>query len=390
MEITKGKTYFPILGAILLMLSPPALAQRVLEDPAHQLLESAAAAKTGRPAGTRSTIAKASPNCNPNTISCGQTVTGGLSSTDCQLEDGSYIDFWKFQGTAGQDVTVTLRSTAFDTYLFLFDPTPEIAVEDDDSGGGSNSQLSYTLSESGEWSIGANSLLRNETGSYTITLACVNRGAPGTPAPPSNLRATVISQTRISLTWKDNANNETGYAIDFKTAGSTFREIGSVRVDSSEATIDGLTPATQYVFRVRARNANGSSEPSNEAVAATPGDPGGTSFLTSEDFPDFRFQVRIFNQSSPEPLVGRKESSCLPETLCVSGAIPGRSEVLVRVVGPRPNGYLWPTIVRLTSSKVEVQIHQVSTGLIKTYVLDAASPDADVLNGLQDRTGFQP
>ncbi|HYO13667.1 MAG TPA: fibronectin type III domain-containing protein [Thermoanaerobaculia bacterium] len=369
-----------------MIFSLPVLAQRVREDPSHWLLPLTAAAKAGRAADATSSItAKDLPSCNHSTISCGQTVTGGLATDDCRLDDGSYIDFWKFQGTAGQDVTVTLRSTSFDTYLFLLDPSPEVAVEDDDSGGGSDSQLSYTLDENGEWSIGANSLLPSQIGSYTVTLSCVNGGAPGTPAAPSNLQATVISETRVSLTWADNANDETGFAIDVKT-GSAFKEIGSVRVDSRDATIDGLSPNTNYVFRVRARNANGTSAPSNEASVTTRG---GVS-LISEDFPDFRFQVRIFNQNAPEPLVGRKEASCLPETLCVSGAIPGRSEVMVRIVGPRPNGHLWPTIVRLTSSKVEVQIEQVSTGAVKTYVLDAASPEADELNGLQDRTGFRP
>lgn len=383
MRENTGTLYSLTLWALLLIFALPVLAQRVQEDPSHRRLATTAAAKAGRAADA--TTVKDLPSCPQSTISCGQTVTGGLATDDCRLDDGSYIDFWKFQGTAGQDVTVTLRSTAFDAYLFLVDPNPEVALEDDDSGGGSDSQLSYTLDANGEWAIGANSLLPSQTGSYTITLSCVNSGGPGTPAPPSNLRATVLSETRVTLTWADNANDETGFAIDVKS-GSAFKELGSVRADSKEASIDGLSPNTSYVFRVRARNANGTSAPSNEASITTQG---GT-FLTAEDFPDFRFQVRIFNQSAPEPLVGRKEASCLPETLCVSGAIPGRSEIFVRIVGPRPNGYLWPTIVRLTSSRVEVQIEQVSTGIIKTYVLDAASPDADELNGLQDRTGFQP
>jgi Fibronectin type III domain/Bacterial pre-peptidase C-terminal domain len=386
MRETNIKLYSSALLAILLIFALPAFAQRVLEDPSHRLLSSTAAAKAGRAADAASSItAKDLPSCNHGTISCGQTVTGGLATDDCRLDDGSYIDFWKFQGTAGQDVTVTLRSTAFDAYLFLVNPNPEVALEDDDSGGGSDSQLSYTLDDNGEWAIGANSLLPSQLGSYTITLNCANSGAPGTPAAPSGLRATPLSETRASLTWADNAHNETGFAIDIKN-GSTFKEIGSVRTDSREATIDGLAPRTSYVFRIRARNANGTSAPSNEASVTTHG----SDFLVSEDFPDFRFQVRIFNQSAPEPLVGKKEATCLPETLCVSGAIPGRSEVLVRIVGPRPNGFLWPTIVRLTSSKIEVQIEQVSTGTVKTYVLDAVPPDVDELSGMQDRTGFQP
>jgi hypothetical protein len=70
--------------------------------------------------------------------------------------------------------------------------------------------------------------------------------------------------------------------------------------------------------------------------------------------------------------------------------VAGRSEVFLRVIGPRPNGYLWPTIVRFTPSRVEVDVQQISTGITKTYVLPAIPADSDELTGLQDRTGFLP
>ncbi|HEV2845776.1 MAG TPA: hypothetical protein VG477_13070, partial [Thermoanaerobaculia bacterium] len=95
-------------------------------------------------------------------------------------------------------------------------------------------------------------------------------------------------------------------------------------------------------------------------------------------------------QSASQSILGRKEDACLPETLCVSGALAGRSEVFVRVIGPRPNGFLWPTIVRCTPSRVEVDIEQISTQTVKTYVLEAVPPDSQELTGLQDRQGFLP
>ncbi|HEY4563062.1 MAG TPA: hypothetical protein VIJ36_08780, partial [Thermoanaerobaculia bacterium] len=115
---------------------------------------------------------------------------------------------------------------------------------------------------------------------------------------------------------------------------------------------------------------------------------GNDGYLTTSAIPNFRFRVRIFNTSTP--IAGVKESDCIPETLCVSGAVAGRSEVFLRVIGPRPNGYLWPTIVRFTPSRVEVDVQQISTGITKTYVLPAIPPDSDDLTGLQDRTGFLP
>ncbi|RPH57594.1 hypothetical protein EHM82_00955, partial [bacterium] len=230
------KSYSWILGASLLIFALPLFAQQVREDAAHRLLESTRAAKAGRAAGTSSTTAKDFEGCEHRTVSCGQTVTGTLETSDCTLDDGSHVDFWDFQGAAGQSVTVTLRSDDFDAYVFLLDPEPQAVAEDDDSAGGSDSQIIHTLDEDGEWTIGANSLQPNQTGSYSVTLACGTTGAPGAPAAPSNLRATAISGTEASLTWADNSSNETGFAVELRSGG-TFQEIGAVAANATGATI---------------------------------------------------------------------------------------------------------------------------------------------------------
>jgi hypothetical protein len=62
----------------------------------------------------------------------------------------------------------------------------------------------------------------------------------------------------------------------------------------------------------------------------------------------------------------------------------------LRILGPRPNGYLWPTVVRFTTSTVEVWIEQVSTGVGRYYRLEGASPGSEELTGFFDRTGFSP
>jgi len=113
-----------------------------------------------------------------------------------------------------------------------------------------------------------------------------------------------------------------------------------------------------------------------------------TAVFTSEDFPDFRFGVKITSAGQALPV--RKEEQCIPETLCVSGALPGRSELFIRIVGPKPNGYLWPTLVKFSTSTLEVWITQVSTGVTKYYKLEGAAPGTDDLPGYFDRTGFLP
>lgn len=111
-------------------------------------------------------------------------------------------------------------------------------------------------------------------------------------------------------------------------------------------------------------------------------------WITSPLYPDFRFRVTFTTGGQTIP--GQAEPDCLPETVCVSGALPGRSELFLRILGPRPNGYLWPTIVRFTPSQVEVEIEQLSRQLTKVYELPAVPPGVDDLAGLQDRTGFLP
>src|SRR5215213_3779241 len=123
------------------------------------------------------------------------------------------------------------------------------------------------------------------------------------------------------------------------------------------------------------------------SFASNPPPPGGP-WLTTTSIPGFQFKVRI--TSGVNVITGVKENGCISETLCVSGALPGRTEAFVRVIGPRPNGYLWPTLVRFTVSQVEVWAEQLDTGLINYYKLDAVPADSDELNGLVDRLGYLP
>lgn len=120
-----------------------------------------------------------------------------------------------------------------------------------------------------------------------------------------------------------------------------------------------------------------------------PPDPPYDAWIESPTFPGFRFQVRI-GAPADAPREASPVADCEPDTVCVSGAVPGRPEVYLRMLGPRPNGYLWPTIVRFTPSRVEVWIEQRSTGQVNYYDLPPVGPGDEDLFGRQDRTGFSP
>jgi hypothetical protein len=129
---------------------------------------------------------------------------------------------------------------------------------------------------------------------------------------------------------------------------------------------------------------NGTVNGNLSFIPAAPAGP----FLSTSRIPGFRFKVRITGGAT---IAGVQEADCPPETACISGAVPGRSEVFLRVVGPRPNGYLWPNFIKFTQSRVEVWIEQLSTGSLEYYDLAAAAgPTDDSLTGLFDRLGWLP
>lgn len=156
-------------------------------------------------------------------------------------------------------------------------------------------------------------------------------------------------------------------------------------------------PAALMVASVPSRASQGARLGSDDEVAIATlypvgggEEPDPDGWLTTAAVPGFRFRVEILGSPGAEPLVGAKENDCLAETLCVSAALPGRVEVQLRVVGPRPNGKLWPTFTKFTTSRVEIDVEQLSTGIVKSYVLEGASPGVDELPGLFDRDGFDP
>ncbi len=88
------------------------------------------------------------------------------------------------------------------------------------------------------------------------------------PADPESLAANTVSSRQISLNWTDNASDELGFKIERKTTGS-YAEIATVGAGIGSYDDTGLTPSTEYTYRVRAYNSSGFSAYSNEASATT-------------------------------------------------------------------------------------------------------------------------
>ena len=94
---------------------------------------------------------------------------------------------------------------------------------------------------------------------------------PAPPTAPSGLVATAVSSSQINLAWTDNATDESGFKIERCTGSAcvNFAQIAQVGANVTGYSDAGLAAATTYTYRVRAFNAGGNSNFSNNAQATT-------------------------------------------------------------------------------------------------------------------------
>ncbi len=74
---------------------------------------------------------------------------------------------------------------------------------------------------------------------------------------------------QLTLTWSDNANNESGYRVERKISGGSYSEIVALPANSTSHIDANLAGSTTYCYRVRAFNAVGTSGYSNEECRTT-------------------------------------------------------------------------------------------------------------------------
>jgi hypothetical protein len=84
------------------------------------------------------------------------------------------------------------------------------------------------------------------------------------PTAPSNLVGSALPKGGISLTWTDRASNEEGFLIERKTGTGAFQPLTTVASNANKYSDMTTATRTTYSYRVRAFNAAGSSQTSNE------------------------------------------------------------------------------------------------------------------------------
>ncbi|WP_426278461.1 LamG-like jellyroll fold domain-containing protein [Chryseobacterium sp. S-02] len=103
-----------------------------------------------------------------------------------------------------------------------------------------------------------------------------NTPAPDFIIPPTNLNFTnavtagTPASSSLTVNWNDNATNETNYVLERSNDGSNFTVIATLPANTASYNETGLTPNTQYYYRVKAINATESSIYTSNASVTTP------------------------------------------------------------------------------------------------------------------------
>jgi hypothetical protein len=95
-----------------------------------------------------------------------QTFSGTLAAGDPVRESGQFQDTFTFEATEGQEVTVSMRSDAFDGYLIVESPAGTRTENDDFAP--NLSQVSLVADQAGAWTIYATAYSSGATGPYEV------------------------------------------------------------------------------------------------------------------------------------------------------------------------------------------------------------------------------
>jgi len=109
--------------------------------------------------------------CGTASHTLGSTTNDQLSSTDCQLSDGSFVDFYAVTIPTGGTYIFNQTSATFDTYLALLTSANVLIGTNDDYLSSSTDSRLKVIVPPGSYFIGANSFDAGALGSYSLSSA---------------------------------------------------------------------------------------------------------------------------------------------------------------------------------------------------------------------------
>lgn len=168
------------------------------------------------------------PQCQTRTVTLPFSTAGSLQSNDCHARNSKghifYVDGYEFSGTAGQQITVDVSSSGFDTFIQLEAPGGAVVGEAGATPGVTkNSHLTLTLGVAGTFTIWAESYWGGVTGSYSLSARVGGSGNPGRPCGPT-VGTLCLSQKRfeVSATYRNQGGSGTAKAISLSDSSGFF------------------------------------------------------------------------------------------------------------------------------------------------------------------------
>ena len=115
----------------------------------------------------------------------------------------------------------------------------------------------------------------------SMTVRSESAVIPGPVPAPTNLSATLQAGPQVTLSWTDNASNETGFVVERSLdGGANFTQVGTAPARNGTGNVTwvdtGVTLGLTYTYRVAATGANGATSAwSNRAtiLVAVPAPP---------------------------------------------------------------------------------------------------------------------
>src|SRR5438270_1176642 len=101
--------------------------------------------------------------------SVGGSNDGRLGLADCQVSDGSFVDFWLTTIPATATYLFNESSTQVDTYLLLLTTDYHVIAQNDNASSTTHNSTIKAILPAGNFLVGANSLNPRETGSYSLS-----------------------------------------------------------------------------------------------------------------------------------------------------------------------------------------------------------------------------
>jgi len=177
-------------------------------------------------------LSEVEPEKAPETLAFSTPIQGEIAGTDPTDTEGRGYDAFAFSGSAGQRVQAIMRSGDFDTYLQVGRAGTEFAAlasDDDGLGEGTDSRLSYTLPEDGDYVLRVSPLGSDATGLYALEL--IDRGPqprPGSVLVGATARGIL---TEADATAEDNSFYD-AYRVTLKEDEKLLITMVSNEVDS--------------------------------------------------------------------------------------------------------------------------------------------------------------